>query len=170
MAAERENLRDLIESRAAEHGVPLRKLWKWTLRAILSDVITPIFPEGKSLDVPFCHGGRSLTWRTVIKTLLPTIDGYGPLDSNWTTQMQFDVASFDRWLTTTLETQGIPNHPKRAAGRKRRLRKRLASFIAEQYPLGVPAGITRKKIATDFNAATGICASERSVGRAVGRK
>ena len=164
MAGERENLRDLIESRAADHGVPLRKLWKWTLQAILSDVIAPILPEGKSLDVPFPHGGRSLTWRTVIKTVLPTIDSYGPPGHDWTGTLMFDVAGFDMWLKSALKDRRMPVHPKRRAGAKQTRREKVKLFIEEKYPSGIPPGVTYKQIANELGV------SERTVRRAYGRE
>jgi hypothetical protein len=49
-------------------------------------------------------------------------------------------------------------------------RDKLSSWIAEQYPQGIPAGTTAKAIAQEFRGATNISVGERTVRRALGRK
>jgi hypothetical protein len=168
MAGKRKSLRDQIENRAAHQGIALRELWKWVLDAISSDALVPVLPaDCPSLDTKFKLGGQSLTLRTVIKRVLPTIDSYGPPNGDWTKVLEFDDAPFDKWLRGALEDQRMSVHPKRRAGRKATLQDKVRSFIQEKYPsLGVPY----KRIADDFRAEKGIPVSERTIGRALGGK
>jgi hypothetical protein len=162
MAGESESLRDLIESRAATHGVAPRRLWKWVLDAIVQDIIVPIFPDEMSLDTEYDHGGGLLTWRRAIRRVLPTIDSYGPPRWMWT--LMFDVVGFDRWLKNALKDQRIPVRPKRRAGPKLTAREKAKLYI-EKYPSGIiPPGVTYKQIANELGV------SERTVRRAYGRE
>jgi hypothetical protein len=168
MVGEQASLRDLIESGAARHGLATRTLWKLVLDAVARDMLAPALPEGQSLDTQFDHGGMPLTWRKVISGTLRAIDHHEPSNDNWT--KTFDPVTFDKWLIGALKNRGISVHPKRPAGAKPDLREAVASFIHESYPTGIPPGVTYKKIARDFEAATGVPTSVRTVGRAQGRK
>lgn len=169
MASEQMSLRNLVESRAARHALAPRTLWEWALDAIAHDAIAPILPSGKSLDTEFYHGGAPLTWRQVV--IRTSTDGYNPSDSYWTQTLIFDAVMFDKWLESALKRNGAPVHPKRTAGAKRKTsREELASFIPAKYGWPLPAGITNKRIALDYEAETENHVSERTVGRALGRK
>ena len=133
-------LRDLIETRAARNNLAQRTLWKWALDAILHNAITPLLPEGTSLEMRFNDGGRTLTWREVITSTLKSIDRYNPSDSYWTQTLMFDVAMFDRWLESALKRNEATVHPKRTAGAKRKTpREELESLVPRKYGWPLPA-------------------------------
>lgn len=169
MADEQKSLRDLMDDAGAQHGIAQRKLWRWVLTAMANELL-PIFPEGMTLKTKFDHGGMLLTWSVVIDSALAAIERHIPSNDNWTKTLKIDPAIFDKWLKGFLQTVKIPRHAKRGAGAKAALREAVASFIAEQYPSRIPAGITRKIIARDFEAQHKTSVSERTVGRAMGRR
>jgi hypothetical protein len=111
-----------------------------------------------------------LTLRGVIRNTWRAIERYDPSNDNWAKTLMFDPARFEGWLKKVLLTHHIAIHPKRPAGRKKMKRDEVASFIAKNYPDGVPAGITGKTIARDIQAKTGLPVSERTVRRALGRR
>ncbi|MFZ2077897.1 MAG: hypothetical protein WAV38_14850 [Xanthobacteraceae bacterium] len=163
MAGERKSLRDMIESKAAQHGVASRELWKLALNAILDDVLMPILPaDCSSLDKEFNHGGQRINLRKVIRRVLPTIDSYGPPNSDWTRCLEFDDAPFEKWLRGALKDQQLPAHPKRRAGAKPTPREMAKLY--EKYQSEIPSGVTFKQIANELGI------SERTVRRAYGRK
>jgi hypothetical protein len=69
-----------------------------------------------------------------------------------------------------LWAKGIKVHPKRAVGGKPSLREAVASFVDKKYRKGLPAGMTLKAIARDFEKKSGRRVDERTVRRALGRK
>jgi hypothetical protein len=170
MAGEQASLRDLIESRAARDGVGSRDLWKLALNAIAQDALAPILPDGISLDTKFDHGGRRLTWRTVIDSALHAIDRHEPSNDNWAKELKFCAAGFDTWLKSALKAKRIPAHPKRLSGRKPEVREAVASFIATRYPTGIPPEVTNKMIATEYAKSGRRRPSLRTVARARGGK
>jgi hypothetical protein len=145
-------------------------LEKLALEAIIQNLITPIFPEDLSLDTEFKHGGMSLTWGKIVSTALEQVERYDPARYGWTQQWIFDAAVFDKWLKSALQARHIPAHSKRRAGAKSIKRDGVADLIAKEYPSGIPAGVTDKKIANDYKAKTRSDVSERTVRRARGRK
>ncbi len=165
------SLRDLIESRAARHGLAPRTLWKVALDAIVRDVLLVILPDGNSLDTKFNLRGEWLSWREVFNRVLPSMDRREPSYEFWANDPMCDAAVFDNWLESAFNRNETPVHPKRTAGAKRKTpREELASFIHAKYGLPLSAGITYKQIAKDFEAETGLHVIERTVARALGRK
>jgi hypothetical protein len=103
--------------------------------------------------------------------MLRAVDHYDPAHSHWTRTVMFDEMPFDKWLSNRLKVHRRRQvQPKRRPGAKLTSREKLASFIAEKYPSGIPAGMTNKQIAKEFHAATAISVSERTVRRAQGRE
>src|SRR5215467_10903964 len=99
MAGKEANLRDLVESRAAEYSISPRWLWGWALGAIVRHELLPNLSEGISLDTPFAHGGGGLTWRRLIAGALPAIErGSDPSRWGWTSAITLSPAAFDKWL------------------------------------------------------------------------
>jgi hypothetical protein len=164
-----ENLPNLIEDCAARDGVAARKLWSWALDAIDQGVLRPILPEGQTLDTEFSHGGMPLTLRKIVLRTHRAIERYIPSKDEWAKTLMFDATEFDNWLKRFFQAQSMPAHPKRPAGRKPNKRERVASFIKQKYPKGVPAGITGNAIARQFEAKHKVSISERTVRRALGR-
>jgi hypothetical protein len=146
-------------------------LWELALDAIVHDALVPILPDDVSLDTDYNYGGRLLSRRKVIDSVLKTIHRYQPSNYDpWTTIMKFDAAAFDTWLKSALKAQQLPSHPKRPGGRKPDLSEGVASFIAKRYPSDIPPGVTYKLIASDYASETGRRPSLRTVARALGRK
>src|SRR6516164_6002513 len=113
-----EHLPALIEDNAAKYGIAPRRLWSWALDAIAKDVLKPVFPEGRSLDTEFSHGGMGpLTLRKIISARR-RIGQYDPSIEIWAKDLMFDTGAFERGLTKVLLAHRIPTHPKRRAGRK----------------------------------------------------
>jgi hypothetical protein len=169
MPVEQASLCDLIEDKAAQYGIALRKLWRWALDAIVTGRLSPVLPEGQSLDTKFNHGGMWLTLRGVIRSACRTIEDRLPSNDNWAKTLKFDPAAFDSWLKKVLQAQGIAAHPKRPGGRKKTLRELAASFLADRYPDGIPDGTPLKTVVQNFEVETGRRISERTMRRAQGR-
>jgi len=171
MADDQASLRDLVETCAARHGLAQRLLWKWALDAIVRNELVPIFSDGSSLDTKLEHSGRLLSWREIINIVLPSTDRNVPTNEFWANNLIFAAAGFDNWAANAIKRSGAPVHPKRPAGAKRKTpRDELASFIHATYGLPLSGSITYNKIATDFEAKTGVYVKERTVARALGRK
>ena len=107
------SLRDLIETRAAQRCIALRTLWSWALDAIDGGVLIPIFPKGMSLDTPFDHGGRLMTWRDVIVNAARSIERHLPSKDSWANHLTFDPGRFDKWLEEDSPARTVPALPKR---------------------------------------------------------
>jgi len=166
-----ESLCDLIETRSAQHLIPQLTLWKWTFAAILDDVLVPYLSGNITLDTEFVHGGQRLTWRRMIFRTLPALERRNaePKNWNWTGALSCSSAAFDKWLGAALRNHRIITGPKRRAGAKG-ARERLAEFIAEAWPDGVPPSVGDKKIAEMAEQTLGKRVSARTVARARGRK
>src|SRR5262249_39658942 len=157
MADKEANLRDLVESRAAEYRISPRWLWGWALDAIVRHVLLANLPEGIS--------------QGLIAGALHAIErGSDPSRWGWTSVITLSPAAFARWLNKGLRDSKITTHPRRAVGAKSSLREGLAAFVAANYPNPLPPGITNGKIAQDYKSKTGTAVSERTVRRAFGRK
>jgi hypothetical protein len=76
-------------------------------------------------------------------------------------------ADLETWLRTLETEAGSTDATTKQITPKR---GKLSSWIAEQYPQGIPAGTTAKGIAREFQRATDISVGERTVRRALGRK
>ena len=81
-----------------------------------------------------------------------------------------DVAVFDKCLEKFANDHELVVFPRRSAGRKPTLREDVASFIAQEYRAGIPAGTSDKVIANAFKAEKKTSVSLRTVRRARGRK
>jgi hypothetical protein len=148
MAGSPRSLRDLVESRAATHGLALRTLWGWTLDAIVAASLIPVLPAGTSLDTPFDHGGMPLTWRKVIGLASHAIKRHTPENDNWANTLMFDPDVFDKWFTHASQTRvhrARSPIPEVDAGnldkppqRTRPVRGRAETVIKALYPNGVP--------------------------------
>jgi hypothetical protein len=166
------SLCELVEDNSARYGIAPRRLWKWALDAIATDILKPTFPEGYSIDGKFDYGGRALTLRERVATASASFDRIEKDISSWwwfKSLFFFNAIQFETWVKKTLRAHRMAVAPKRAAGRKANIRESVKSFIAEKYPHDLPAGVTYKSIVQDLKNSKGLCVSERTVGRALGR-
>jgi hypothetical protein len=170
MAGEQASLRDLIENGGAQYALAQRTLWSWVLSAIVHGELLPILPEGTTLDTEFNHGGTLWTWRGVASTALKAIDRHIPSNDNWAKTLTLDCGEFEKWLKGRLQFHKISAHLKRPAGAKRTKRGAVAEFINNNYPNGIPAGISLKDVARKIKNETGLIISDRTLRRAQGRK
>jgi hypothetical protein len=173
MANQRESLCDLIETRSAQHGIPRRKLWAWAFAAILDGTLVPANASDFPLDTVLNHGGMYFTWRGKVADALQGVSqrrNLNPSNLNWTANLTFSKASFDSWLKMALSADDFPPRPKRRAGAKGNVRAKIKQFVDENYPQGVPPGVTNKDIAKQASGQVGRVVHERTVTRALGGK
>jgi hypothetical protein len=161
---------DLIETRSARHEKTQRELCKLVLVAILDGTLPCAVPDDISLDKVFDHGGHKLTWRRVIREGLRTLERQNAdvHSCPWMGSLTAKPAEFDRWLHTIVH---MAQRPRRRAGAKPTLRKKLQKFVYENYTNEELGGDTYKQIAA--KAAPSLCGKvvhERTVARALGRK
>jgi hypothetical protein len=168
MPVEQTSLCDLVEDNSARYGIAPRRLWKWALDAIATDILKPILPEGYSIDTTFDYGGQVVTIRKLITTASALLERIDPSSWWWLKHLFFDPVGFQIWVEKSLRAHSIVVHPKRPAGRRVTSREIVSSFIAQRYPHGVPAGLTYKSILNDLEC-EGHRISERTLRRALGR-
>jgi hypothetical protein len=163
---EPKTLRDLVMDEAAVRGIAREKVWEWACLAIVRDELRVELHGGASLEIRL-HGAN--TWRALIaQAALATARGNDPARYQWTRHIMLDPVEFRTSLN--LWAKGIKVHPKRAVGGKPSLREAVASFVDKKYRKGLPAGMTLKAIARDFEKKSGRRVDERTVRRALGRK
>jgi hypothetical protein len=140
------NLRDLVESRAAEYGIALRALWGWTLDAIVEDLLVPILPAGVSLDTQFDHGGIPWTWRKVIVSASRSITRHIPENDGWANTLMFSPVAFDRWLThdSPARTHPVPSPlPVRRRPTKVQVRRAVQTYVESEREKNCRTSIPR---------------------------
>ena len=163
---ERKALRDMVMDEAATRGLAREKVWEWACLAIVRNELSVELPEHASLETRL---GGSTTWRSLIAQYADAAArGNDPARYQATRHIMLDPVEFGTKLH--LWTLGITVQPKRAVGAKRKLREAVASFIAKKYPKGLPAGMTLKAVARNFEKRSGRAVSERTVRRALGRR
>jgi hypothetical protein len=163
---ERKALRDMVMDGATARGVARERVWEWACLAIVQNELWVELPEHASLETRL-YGAT--TWRDLIgQAALAAAHGNDPARWQWTRHIMLDPVEFGTWLH--LRARGITVQPKRAVRTKPTLREAVASFVAEKYPKGLPAGMTLKAIARNFEKRSGCAVSERTVRRALGRR
>jgi len=163
---ERKALRDLVMDEAAARGIAREKVWEWACLAVARDELRVELPGRASLETRL-HGAT--TWRGLIgEAAAAAARGNDPARYQWTRHIILDPVEFGRWLDRW--GRGITVQPKRAVGAKPTLREAVASFVAKKYPKELPAGMTLKAIARNFEEKSGRAVSERTVRRALGRR
>src|SRR5215510_11177671 len=125
MAGKDANLRDLVESRAAEYRIPARWLWGWALDAIVRHMLLPKLAKPMTRD--WLRGSMAGVLHAIER-------GFDPSRWGWTSAITLSPAAFDRWLKKTLRDRKITTHPRRAVGAKSTLREDVAAFAAANYP------------------------------------
>jgi hypothetical protein len=163
---ERKALRDLVMDEAAARGIAREKLWEWACLGVARDELRVELPGRASLETQL---GGATTWRDLMaQAAVAAARGNDPARYQWTRHIMLDPVEFGRWLD--LRARGITVQPKRAVGAKPTLREAVASFVTKKYPKGLPASMTLKEIARNFEKKSGRTVSERTVRRACGRK
>ncbi len=170
---------ELIEEEAAARPIPERKLWMWSLGAILSGALPtiglgargPVLPhpgqpyaiDHVSLDAP----GVGAHWRRAIDGDLRYVARGRALDyfGHRYGMVMLDSATFREWLN------GVAAASKRRAGAKPTKRKAIADFVSGQYPKYIPSHVKYSTICDDFEKSEGgYKISDRTLRRALGKK
>ena len=141
MSRKQESLRDLIESRAASHGIAPRTLRRWALEAIVQGA-----PKDDLLDTEFSHGGMRLTLRTAIGRLLHANDDFDPFKFSWVRSLTCDPKEFDRWLnveTKAASSPGISRLLRRKRPRDAIVRRVVQNYVNGEQSTGLGTAIPR---------------------------
>jgi hypothetical protein len=189
-----ESLSDLVETRAAQHGTPQRRLWEWALTAIQDGTLGYEFSKDDFFirtwrrDHKLHADNRADHKRNADKDLADLVrakirDALSFLRlfnldpcKRWGhfRRLMISAAVFDRWLKEENRTRQFPWQKKRQAGAKSTA-VMIRDFIERTYPGGVPASVTNREIANTAHNA-GIVGrdrnpvNERTVRRARGGK
>jgi hypothetical protein len=101
---------------------------------------------------------------------------FDPAKTGWGRENTASETAFDKWLDKRLKeakrSHQFPGCPKRRPGSKPVLREKIADFIKDEYPDGLPPGVTNKEIGRRAKDRLRLdrTPSERTVRRASGRK
>jgi hypothetical protein len=153
-----ESLCDLVEIRAAEHSIPIARLWERVFAVIRDGELDFRFPDEFEAEYggrnPSPHDVRHIRETLCVNALfaIENGDAFPPWGQLWVRRMLVSAAAFDKTL--------FPEDQKRRPGSKS-LVDPLVDFLKKTFPGGMPPGLKRKEIARLAKDTIGVEVSEK---------